>query len=165
MSIQTAIAMIDDLARRPVYVGTTYATTSTTVTVERKGYVEIRAAGAGSANRGWQGNTAYGAGGAGGYKRLPVQAGQQIHIVIAAVGGVTTVSSGGWTGSIPSKGPAPSPSDTDNGPVSADQLTGWDSAVGGARGDTALGHRPWEQVLGGEGNSPGGVAISIFEHA
>lgn len=163
MSIQTAIAMIDDLARRPVYVGTTYVTTSTTVTIERKGYVEIRAAGAGSADYGWQGNTAYGAGGAGGYKRLPVQAGQQIRVVIAAVGGVTTVSSGGWTGSIPSNGYIHGGGG--NRPVSADQLTGWDSAVGGARGDTALGHRPWEQVLGGEGNSPGGVAISIFEHA
>lgn len=157
MSIQTAIAMIDDLARRPVYVGTTYATTSTTVTIERKGYVEIRAAGAGNPNRGWQGNTIYGAGGAGGYKRLPVQAGQQIHIVIAAVGGVTTVSSGGWTGSIPSEG--------DSYPVSANRLTGWDSAVGGAMGGTAPGHRPWEQVLGGGSDSPGGVAISIFEHA
>lgn len=158
MSIQTAIALIDDLARRPVYVGTTYVTTSTTVTIERKGYVEIRAAGAGSANRG----SAYGAGGAGGYKRLPVQAGQQIHIVIAAVGGVTTVSSGGWTGSIPSRDFV---RDGSGLPISANELTGWDSAVGGAEGGTAPGHRPWEQALGGESNSPGGVAISIFEHA
>lgn len=164
MSIQTAIAMIDDLARRPLYVGTRYYTASATLTIERKGYVEIRAAGAGSANRSWQGNTSYGAGGAGGYKRLPVQAGQQIHIVIADVGGTTSVSSNGWTGSIPSnKGGWGL--EADSSPVPASRLTGWDGAVGGIEGNAVLGPGPWEKVLGGAGNSPGGVAISIFEQA